>query len=89
MDEIIYGAPLGPRATEVIPTDNFELLLTFNNGEHRKFDATTLFQYPMYEPLKNIGFFKQVKLDRMCVYWNDSIDICPDTLYEQSVPIQQ
>ena len=87
MDDIIKGAPLGPRVTKVVPTNNYELLLTFNNGEHRKFDAHKLFAYPMYEPLKNIGFFKLVKLDQMCVYWNDEIDICPDTLYTQSVPV--
>ena len=87
MDEIIYGAPLGPRATSIIPTDNFELLITFNNGEYRKFDVKDLFQYPMYKPLENIGFFKQVKLDHMCVYWNDEIDICPDTLYNMSIPV--
>ena len=67
MDEIIYGMPLGPRATSVVPTDDFELLLTFNNGERRKFDVKALFKYSMYEPLKNIGFFRQVKLDRMCI----------------------
>ena len=87
MDEMIIGAPLGPRATSVTPTDNFELLLTFNNGEHRKFDAKMLFQYPIYKPLTNLGFFKLVKLDHMCVYWNDDIDICPDTLYNMSVPV--
>lgn len=87
MDEIIKGAPLGPRVKEVVPTDNFELLLTFNTGEKKKFDAKKLFEYPMYAPLKNIGFFKLVKADNMCVYWNDEIDICPDTLYEQSVPM--
>ena len=87
MDEIIKGAPLGPRVKEVVPTDNFELLLTFNTGEKKKFDAKKLFEYPMYAPLKNIGFFKLVKADNMCVYWNNEIDICPDTLYEQSVPM--
>lgn len=87
MSEIIKGAPLGPRVTQVTPNDNYELLLTFNNGEKRKFDAKTLFQYPMYAPLKNIGFFKLVKVDNMCVYWNDEIDICPDELYLQSVPV--
>lgn len=80
--------PLSPRVKEVTPTDNFELILTFNNGEKKKFDAKTLFKYPMYKPLENIGFFKLVKADNMCVYWNDCIDICPDTLYMQSVPIR-
>ena len=87
MSEIIKGAPLSPRVRKVEPTDNYELLLTFNNGEKKRFDAKTLFQYPIYAPLKNIGFFKLVKADNMCVYWNDEIDICPDALYEQSVPM--
>ena len=87
MSDIIKGVPLSPRVKQVEPTDDFELLLTFNTGEKKKFDAKTLFQYPIYAPLKNIGFFKLVKSDTMCVYWNDEIDICPDTLYTKSVPI--
>lgn len=87
MCDMIVGAPLSPRVKQVEPTDNFELLLTFNNGEKKKFDAKILFDYPMYAPLKNIGFFKMVKVDNMCVYWNDDIDICPDTLYEHSKPM--
>lgn len=87
MRNMIGGAPLSPRVKEVVPTDNFELLLTFNTGERKNFDAKTLFQYPMYAPLMNIGFFKLVKFDSMCVYWNDEIDICPDLLYAQSVPV--
>lgn len=87
MDEIIKGTPLGPRVKQVEPTDNYELILTFNTGEKKMFDVKALFQYPMYAPLKNIGFFKMVKADNMCVYWNDDIDICPDTLYAQSIPV--
>lgn len=87
MNEIIKGVPLGPRVKQVEPTDNFELILTFNTGEKKKFDAKTLFRYSMYAPLKNIGFFKLVKADNMCVYWNDEIDICPDMLYNESISI--
>ena len=71
MSEMIKGAPLSPRVQEVVPTDDFELLLTFNTGEKKKFDAKSLFQYPIYAPLQNIGFFKLVKADNMCVYFND------------------
>ena len=87
MSETVKGLSLGPRVKDVVPTDNFELLLTFNTGEKKIFDAKTLFQYPMYAPLKNIAFFKLVKADDMCVYWNDEIDICPDELYALSVPM--
>lgn len=67
MDEIIKGTPLGPRVKQVEPTDNYELILTFNTGEKKMFDVKALFQYPMYAPLKNIGFFKMVKADNMYV----------------------
>lgn len=87
MDKTVKGAPLGPRVKHVEPTDDFELILTFNTGEKKRFDAKTLFRYSVYAPLKNIGFFKLVKSDNMCVYWNEDIDICPDALYSQSVPL--
>ncbi|MBE6729986.1 MAG: DUF2442 domain-containing protein [Ruminococcaceae bacterium] len=87
MNEIVKGAPLPPRVTQVEATDNFELLLLFNNGEKKKFDAKSLLELPIYAPLRNIGFFKTVKADNMCVFWNDDIDICPDMLYMQSVPV--
>lgn len=86
MNEIVKGAPLSPRVKYVEATDDFELLL-FNNGEKKKFDAKALLDLPVYAPLKNIGFFKTVKVDNMCVFWNDDIDICPDMLYMRSVPV--
>lgn len=87
MDEIIKGAPLGPRVTEVIPNDNYELLITFNNGEKRKFDAKQLLDMRVFAPLNNIAFFKSVKVEFGTVVWPQDIDYCPDTLYEQSVPM--
>lgn len=33
MGETIFGASLGPSVVEVVPNDNYELLLTFNNGK--------------------------------------------------------
>lgn len=87
MDTIIKGAPLGPRVSEVTPNDNYELLITFNNGERRKFDATQLFGMKVFEPLKNLEFFKSVKVEFGTVVWPRDIDYCPDTLYMQSVPI--
>ena len=87
MDEIIKGAPLGPRVIEVVPNDNYELLLTFNNGEKRKFDAKQLLDMRVFAPLNNIAFFKSVKVKFGTVVWPKDIDYCPDTLYEQSVPM--
>ena len=87
MDNIIKGAPLGPRVTDVIPSDNYELLITFNNGEKRIFDAHQLLDMKVFLPLKNIAFFKSVKVEFGTVVWPQDIDYCPDTLYVQSIPV--
>ena len=86
-NKIIKGAPLGPRVIEVIPNDDFELLLTFNNGEKRIFDAHQIMYMEAFAPLKNIEFFKLAKVKFGTVVWPRDIDYCPDMLYEQSEPI--
>ena len=83
-NKIIKGAPLGPRVIEVIPNDDFELLLTFNNGEKRIFDAHQFMYMEAFAPLKNIEFFKLVKVKFGTVVWPRGIDYCPDVLYAQS-----
>ena len=87
MSDIIKGAPLGPRVTEVIPNDNYELILTFNNGEKRKFNAMPLLDMKVFAPLKSMAFFKSVKVAFGTVVWPQDIDYCPDTLYTQSIPM--
>ena len=77
---------MNPRPIDVRPLENFKLLLTFQNGEKKIFDVRPLLSMPIYAPLKNESFFKAVKADGACVYWNDDIDLCPDMVYEDSVP---
>ena len=78
---------MNPRPIKVQPLEAYRLLITFQNGEQKIFDMTHLLHLPMYQRLKNKGFFSLVKADGMCVFWNDEIDICPDTLYMESVLI--
>lgn len=87
MCETIKGLPLGPRVKSVMANDNYELLLTFNNGEKRVFNAKQLLDTKAFAPLKNIAFFKSVKVAFGTVVWPQDIDYCPDTLYEQSIPV--
>lgn len=87
MCEIIRGEPLGPRVSSVVPTDDYELLLTFNNGEERKFDVKPLLGVKVFARLNNPAFFKSVKVEFGTVVWPNDIDYCPDTLYAESVPV--
>jgi len=88
-DDIVHGAPLGPRVAAVRPMDDFRLFLTFTNGERRVFDAKPLFGYPVFGPLQKKPFFEAVKVDHGSVLWPKDIDYCPDTLYMESVPVEQ
>jgi len=86
-DDIIYGEPLGPRVVDVLSTDDYKLILTFNNGEKRVFDAKPLLSMRAFQPLLNKKFFTSVKVGFGTVVWPHDIDYCPDTLYSESRPI--
>lgn len=87
MEDIITGAPLGPRVKEVTPTEDYKLLLTFSNGERRIFDAAPLLALSVFKPLANKEFFRSVKVAYGTVIWPQDIDYCPDTLYSESHPM--
>lgn len=89
MDELLHGAPLTPRVKAVIPTDGCKLLLTFTNDERRVFDASPLFKYAVFSPLRNPEFFKRVTVSRGSIAWPQDIDYCPDTLYMESKPLEE
>ena len=84
MDEIIYGKPLLPRAISVEPLDDFLLKIKFNNNEEKIFDVKEIFDIPCFSPLKNIEFFKNVRIEYGSIAWDNDIDYCPDCLYEES-----
>lgn len=80
---------MNPRPIDVKPLDNYELLVTFQNGEKRVFDAKPILSLPLYQPLNSKGFFNLAKADGMCIYWNEDVDICPDMVYSNSRPYIQ
>ena len=75
---------MNPRPVSVSPLENYELLVTFQNGERKVFDVKPLLSSPLYEPLKSKALFTQAKADGMCIFWNEDIDICPDMVYTDS-----
>lgn len=77
---------MNPRPIDVKPLDNYELLVTFQNGEKRVFDAKPILTLPLYQPLKNKGFFNLAKADGMCIFWDEDVDLCPDMVYSDSRP---
>lgn len=80
---------MNPRITAVIAQNDHILLLTFTNGETRRFDMTPYLAYPAFEPLRQISFFKLARAEHGTVSWPKEIDFDPDTLYLEGQPIEQ
>lgn len=72
---------------EVTARDDYTLLITFADGQKRRYNARPLLEQPVYSPLKNLEFFMSAKADGDTVTWNDDIDIAPEHLYERSQPL--
>lgn len=66
-----------PKIQTVIATENHQLLVEFENHEKRQYDVTPLLNNEMFANLRNIAFFKNVRIEQSgyAVSWNDDIDI--------------
>ncbi len=76
---------MNPRITKVIPIDDFKLILTFTNGECKIYDCSDLLEFGVFKELRDINYFKQAKITDGTVTWPQEQDICPDTLYLDSI----
>lgn len=66
---------------------NYRLDVSFADGSQKRFDASYLLEYSIFEPLRNEAFFKLAHVDCGTVVWNDMLDIAPEHLYEAGAPI--
>ena len=72
---------------DVKANDDYTLLLTFVTGEKKLFDFKPLLDDYYFIPLKNIDLFKKAYICGRSVVWSDEIDIAPEYLYENGIPV--
>ena len=72
---------------EVVPREDYTLLLTFADGEQRVYNALPLLNKAIFADLKSLPFFLKARVSGDTVIWNDDVDIAPEHLYECSVPV--
>ena len=75
------------RATAVEALKDYNILVTFDNGEKRIFDVKPYLDHPAYKELKINAIFRTVKPAGLSIEWIYGQDICPDELYFKSVPV--
>lgn len=97
-----YFATGRRKITGVVPNDDFTLMITFDNGEVRLYDAAPLLQPgTVFAPFRNLENFRRVYLDDnhiiswdidptidSNVVWNNKVDLCSDSCYIDSVPVR-
>ena len=72
---------------EVQPKEDYTLLLTFADGSKKIYNAQPLLEKAIYAPLKDIAFFLCAKAECGTVVWHDEIDIAPECLWANGVPV--
>ena len=72
---------------EVKPTENYQLLLTFENGERRQFDMKPYLEYGIFQELKDLKIFNTVKPSFDSIEWANEADLDPEILYQKSIKI--
>ncbi|GHT02123.1 hypothetical protein AGMMS49525_05080 [Bacteroidia bacterium] len=71
----------------VVPELDYKLLLTFENGEQKLFDMKPYLDFGVFRALKDPSMFNSVRVCFSSVAWDNNVDIDPETLYEDSVPV--
>ena len=75
------------KAVSVVPLEDYRLQVEFDNGEVRIFDVKPLIRGSWMGELADPAYFKTVRIGGLSVEWTHEQDICPDQLYENSVPV--
>lgn len=74
------------RVKDAKALEPYKVLITFTNGEKKVFDASPYLDFGVFTALKDPVFFAKVKPCMGTISWPNEIDLCPDTVYQKSIP---
>ena len=86
---VVGSKPCSPHVLAVSAEGTHHLLLEYETGERKLFDASPWFKGEFYSQLGDKGYFGQVRVidGGIAVGWPNGQDIGPEDLYELSVPV--
>jgi uncharacterized protein DUF2442 len=71
-----------PAVIEAEYRGDYLIKLTFNDGVAETVDFAQWLDGPVFEPLKDVGYFQRFFLDGGTVRWPNGADIAPEALNE-------
>jgi len=71
--------------TEVCHVRDYVVWVKFEDGTEGEVDLRPSLRGPVFDPLHNLEYFKQVRVDPELgtIVWPNGADIAPETLYER------
>lgn len=67
--------------TDATYLEGYKIALTFNNGVEKVVDLMNYSFVGIFEPLKNLDYFRKFRLSDWTIEWDNGADIAPETLY--------
>ena len=69
--------------------DDYRIRVTFNDGTSGPVDFSQWLKGPVFQPLRDVDYFRRFFLDGGTVSWPNGADIAPETLYEAAAPTKK
>ena len=68
--------------SKAVYLENYRISLTFNNGEIKIVDLQSELNGTVYEPLRQLDYFKNFQVKYNTIEWANGADYAPEYLYE-------
>ncbi|MDA0834553.1 MAG: DUF2442 domain-containing protein [Planctomycetota bacterium] len=78
---------MNPRVRKVVPLADYKLSIEFDNGESGVYDCAPLLEFGVFRELQDKNYFQLADVLDGTVVWPHEQDICPDTLYLDSMKV--
>jgi hypothetical protein len=78
---------MNPHVTSVRALEDYELEVSFSNGERRRFDVKPFLSRGIFARLKDRALFRAVLVVAGSIEWPGGLDLSYDTLYLEGRPV--
>ncbi|MGR5354139.1 DUF2442 domain-containing protein [Vibrio sp. DNB22_19_2] len=72
---------MNPSVVSVQPSNDYTLIVSFDNSETKIFDVSPYLDNGIFQELKDVSYFKRVSVAFGSVEWPNEQDFSYDTLY--------